>query len=234
MIFFCLSGYFTSFVELFSNFVICSQLDIYVKWYRLIRLANSCWFKFGFWNRFLGCIEYASLLLVNQQTKQQTTVLRLFVRDYPGEAVPEETLTHPPSWSSSNLYQLLPSTTIHSILTVQITCLLSNLFAQPLSMSCLVYLLVWSPPPHIPYVSSPSQRLFFAAHADTITTCFAVVSILYRLFLVNQYHNIVNFCHFGVSLFMAALCNRGAIIFLPCSFFFLSFFFYLLLFFFLA
>jgi len=26
-----------------------------------------------------------------------TTVLRPFVRDYPGESVPEETLTHPPS-----------------------------------------------------------------------------------------------------------------------------------------
>jgi len=26
-----------------------------------------------------------------------TTVLRPFVRDYPGELVPEETLTHPPS-----------------------------------------------------------------------------------------------------------------------------------------
>jgi len=35
-----------------------------------------------------------------------TTVLRPFVRDYPGESVPEETLTHPPSWSSSNLYNL--------------------------------------------------------------------------------------------------------------------------------
>ena len=52
-----------------------------------------------------------------------TTVLRPFVRDYPGETVPEGTLTHPPSWSSSNLYQLLPSATIHSILPVQITCL---------------------------------------------------------------------------------------------------------------
>ena len=54
-----------------------------------------------------------------------------FVWDYPGEPVPEETLTHPPSWSSSNLYQLLPSTTTHSILLVQITCLaifLHNLF----------------------------------------------------------------------------------------------------------
>jgi len=27
-----------------------------------------------------------------------TTVLRPFVRDYPGESVPEETLTHPPFW----------------------------------------------------------------------------------------------------------------------------------------
>ena len=52
-----------------------------------------------------------------------TIILRPFVRDYPGELVPEETLTHPPSWSSSNLCQLLPSTTIHSILFVQITCL---------------------------------------------------------------------------------------------------------------
>jgi len=54
-----------------------------------------------------------------------------------GEPVPEETLTHPPSWLSSNLYQLLPSTTIHSILLVQITCLtifLHNLFPCPLGL----------------------------------------------------------------------------------------------------
>jgi len=61
---------------------------------------------------------------------------------------------------------------------------LGNLFAQPLSMSSLVNLLVWSPPPHIPYISSPNQCLLFVAHANTITTCFAVVSILYHLFLV--------------------------------------------------
>ena len=41
-------------------------------------------------------------------------ILRPFVRDYPGEPVPEETLTHPPSWSSSNLYLLLPSTMLES------------------------------------------------------------------------------------------------------------------------
>ena len=69
------------------------------------------------------------------KTTRTTTVLRPFVRDYPGEPVPEETFTHPPSWSSSSLYQLLPSTTIHSILLVQITCLevfLHNLFPCPL------------------------------------------------------------------------------------------------------
>jgi len=48
-----------------------------------------------------------------------TTILRPFVWDYPGEPVPEETFTHLPSWSSSsNLYQLLPSTTINSILPI--------------------------------------------------------------------------------------------------------------------
>ena len=78
-----------------------------------------------------------------------TTVLRPFVRDYPGEPVPEE-ITHSPFWSLPNLYQLLPSTTIHSILPVETACL-AIFFAQPLSMSSLVYLLVWSPPPHIQY-----------------------------------------------------------------------------------
>ena len=65
-------------------------------------------------------------------------------------------------------------------------CVLCNLFAQPLSMSSLVYLLVWSPPPHISCISSPNQCLLFATHAHTTTTCFAVVSILYNLFLVFQ------------------------------------------------
>jgi len=61
---------------------------------------------------------------------------------------------------------------------------LGNLFAQPLSTSFLVYLLVWSPPPHIPYIASPNQCLLFATHAHTIAICFAVVSRLYHLFLV--------------------------------------------------
>jgi len=77
-----------------------------------------------------------------------TTVLWPFVRDCLGEPVPEETLTHPPSWLSSNPYQLLPSTTIHGILPVQITCLtiflctisLHVLFGLPLDLKlCTSY-----------------------------------------------------------------------------------------------
>ena len=69
-----------------------------------------------------------------------TTVLRPFVRNYLGEPVPAETLTHPPSWSSSNPCQLLPSTTIHSILPVQITCL--AIFLHNLS-PCPVWSTSW-------------------------------------------------------------------------------------------
>jgi len=36
-------------------------------------------------------------IFVFKTTTTATTVLRPFVWDYPGEPVPEETLTHPPS-----------------------------------------------------------------------------------------------------------------------------------------
>ena len=54
--------------------------------------------------------------------------------------------------------------------------------------------LVWSPPPHIPYISSPSQCLF-VAHAHTIAACFAVVSISYHLFLVFLSTPYLNITH---------------------------------------
>ena len=91
-----------------------------------------------------------------------TTVLRSFVRDYPGEPVPEETLSHPPSWSSSNLYQLLPSTTIHSILLVQITCLaifLHNLF------TCSLWSTSWSGALHLIFHTFLyPNSVFFSQH----------------------------------------------------------------------
>ena len=77
-------------------------------------------------------VENLQKFLVQQQ---QQPFYGPFVWDYLGEPVPEDTFTHPPSWSSSNLYQLLPSTIIHDILPVQITCLatfLHNLSPCPL------------------------------------------------------------------------------------------------------
>ena len=55
---------------------------------------------------------------------------------------------------------------------------------EHVSTSSLAYLLVWSPPSHIPYISSPNPCLLFGTHAHTIATCFAVVPRLYHLFLI--------------------------------------------------
>jgi len=48
-----------------------------------------------FWCRFLALVSGACVIGISNNTT--TTVLRPFVRDYPGEPVAEETLTHPPS-----------------------------------------------------------------------------------------------------------------------------------------
>jgi len=61
-----------------------------------------------------------------------------FVRDNPGEPVPEETFTCSHLSSSSVIpYLLPPSITIHSILPVQFTCL--TVFFHSLSKISLVY-----------------------------------------------------------------------------------------------
>jgi len=76
-------------------------------------LAVSCgrlWFSGGPIN--LKSKKHTKTAWYGTTTTTTTTILWPLVRDYPGEPVPEETLTHPPS-SSSSLYQLLPSTTIH-------------------------------------------------------------------------------------------------------------------------
>jgi len=117
------------------------------------------------------CSVRSNRLRQQQQQQQQSFYSPL-------SGVPEETFTLPPSWSSSNLYQLLPSITIHSILPVQIACVaifLHHLCPRPL----------WSiTPPHIPYISLPNKCLLSAIHAHTVTTCFAVVSRVYHVFMV--------------------------------------------------
>jgi len=101
------------------------------------------------WHSALTCIGLViSMVWVSLSATATTTitVLRPFVRDYPGEPAPEETFTHPPSWSSSKLYQLLPSTMIHSILHVQITCV--AIFLHNLS-PCSFWSTSWSGALHL-------------------------------------------------------------------------------------
>ena len=88
--------------------------------------------------------------------------------------------------------------------------MLDKLIAQPLSKSSLVCLLVWIPPPHAAYISSPSQCLLFAAHAHTIATCFAVVSRLYHLLLVcvsTLYLELYLTPHFDHKYYNVSLSN---------------------------
>jgi len=63
--------------------------------------------------------------------------------------------------------------------------LLHYLAVQSLSKFSLVYILAWHPLLHTPYISSPNHCHIFAAHAHTITTCFAVVLRLRHLILVS-------------------------------------------------
>jgi len=72
---------------------------------------------------------------------------------------------------------------IHSILLVQFMCL-TVLLPQPLSRSSLVFLLVWDPLLHTPFISSPDHHLF-ETHAHTMSACFAVVLMLCHLLLIS-------------------------------------------------
>ena len=70
-----------------------------------------------------SCYYLAKHLLI-QNNNTTTTMLRPLVQNYPGKLVPEETFTHSHlSGSSTILYQLPPSTVIHSILPIHFTCL---------------------------------------------------------------------------------------------------------------
>ena len=70
---------------------------------------------------------------------------------------------HPPTiWSSSNLYQLIPSTMIHSILPVQITCLAIFLHNLP---PCPLWCISWSGALHLIFHTFlHSISVFFSQH----------------------------------------------------------------------
>jgi len=102
----------------------------------------------------------------------------------------------PPGWASTrrNIHPLILS---WSLSAFSIYCdpshppcsiyVLDSPFAQPLSKSFLVYLLVWRSALHTPYISPPSHCLLFATLAHTNTACFAVVPRLCHLILVSLY-----------------------------------------------
>jgi len=81
------------------------------------------------------------------------------------------------------LYQLPPSTKIHSILPVPIVCL--TVFCTTSIQVLLVYHIVWNPSLHTPYISSLSHCLLFTTHAHTNATCFPVVTRLCHVFLIS-------------------------------------------------
>jgi len=99
-------------------------------------------------------------------------------RELPGWAGTKETFTNSHlSWSTTILYQLPPSTTIHSILRDRCMCFTVFFTTSPQ--------VLFGPPFHTPYISSSKHWFLFTTNAHTIATCFAVVARLCHLFLVS-------------------------------------------------
>ena len=63
--------------------------------------------------------------------------------------------------------------------------LLDSPLVQPVSRSSLVFPLVLDPQLHTPYISSPSHRHLFAAHAHTNAACSAAIPMLCHLYIVS-------------------------------------------------
>ena len=99
----------------------------------------------------------------HRAVKRLCCVCVCVVWDCPGEPVPEETFTH---WQLSfiNFLHLL-----WSIASFLFNLRAWHLFAQPLSKSCLVYLLVWYLPFHTPYISSPNHCLATHVHTEIMS-----------------------------------------------------------------
>jgi len=133
--------------------------------------------------RFTSTHTYTTILRTLNPAQSKSSVD--FVRDNPGEPVPEETFTHShPPWSSN-----IPICFLHLLRSMASSLFnpraLQSFFPQFHFKFSMVYLLAWHPPLHTPYISSPNHYLFFAAHAHTIATCFAVAPRLCHLILVS-------------------------------------------------
>ena len=101
-----------------------------------------------------------------------------------------------PGWAGTrrNIHPLTPILVIKHPLSTASICydpwhlpcsiyVLDSPFPQPLSRSSVVFLLVWNPLFHTPYISSPNHYLFFRnTHHRNL---FAVVPRLYHLFRIS-------------------------------------------------
>jgi len=142
------------------------HLVTHVNWDNLLQLAHltsaPCLTTFilQFCNSYLLfdlCWSNSTKQFLCHSLHYTTIIIRPFVRDYPGELVREETFTHPASWSSSKLYQLLPSTTIHSILPAQTACL--AIFFHNFS-PCPFWSTAWSAGLHLIFHNFFTQSLY--------------------------------------------------------------------------
>jgi len=107
--------------------------------------------------------------------------------------------------------------------------MLDSLFAQPMSKFSLVYLLVWHPPLHTPYISSPNHCLLFTGLAHAIKTCFAVVPRLYHLILISFLNSLLGTLsfilmpHIHLTILISACWNATSFslltgqVSLPCN-----------------
>jgi len=112
------------------------------------------------------------------------TTLQLsgFCSDNPGEPAPEETFTHTHRGHQLSLIRFIHL--IWSLASSVLNLCIWQSFST-ISKFSLVLLLIWHPPLHTLYISSPSHCLLFATHAHTIATSFAVLPRLCHLILVS-------------------------------------------------
>ena len=97
-----------------------------------------------------------------------------FVRETRVEPVPREKFTHS-HLSDDQWFFICFLHLLRSMASYLFNLHARQSFSQSLSKFSLVYLLVWHPPLHIPYITSPSHCLLFTAHTqldqhDLLTT----------------------------------------------------------------
>ena len=126
----------------------------------------------------------------NNNNKNNNHRLTAFDRDNPGRLVPEETFTHShPSGSSYFLYHLLSicNGPWHPLYSTYVP---DSPHVQPLSRSCLVFLLVLNPQLHAPYISSPSHHHLFATH-DRILVLRHCIKLIVLVIICGSQHFVI-------------------------------------------